>query len=103
MKTVPRLLAAAIVLALASFAQSGKNDSKPAGGAASGDEKGLFTGKSVNASLQEALNDALQKAQLALSKNVADARFEYRVETIRGVRGGIAGTNEITVDVRIVR
>jgi hypothetical protein len=85
------------------LAQDGK-DAKPAASkpAAGAPAPVLFTGKSTNANLQEALNDALQKAQLAVTKNVADARFNFRVDTIQGTRGGFAGTNEISVTIRIV-
>jgi len=94
------MLAAGGAIALA---QDGK-DSKPAAPkpAAGAPAPRLFTGKSTNANLQEALNDALQKAQLALTKNVADARFDFRLDTIQGTRGGFAGTNEISVTIRII-
>jgi hypothetical protein len=86
------------------FAQGGKDGAvpptaKPAGG----DAASVFSGKSVNANLQEALNDALQKAQLTLTKTVADAQFNYQVDTITGKRGGFAGTNEITLNIKILR
>jgi hypothetical protein len=62
----------------------------------------VFTGKSASGSLQEALTSALQSAQLALSEKVSDAQFSYQVDAIKGRRGGIAGVNELTVDVKVV-
>jgi hypothetical protein len=106
MKRLLTALAAALPIALAvgmtSFAQSEKTNPKAASPAPTGSSATTFTGKSIHANVQEALNDALKKAQLALTKNVADARFEYRVETIQGVRGGIAGQDELTLEIKIL-
>jgi hypothetical protein len=95
------LLSATGMMALA---QGGKDGAAPpATKPTSGEATSVFTGKSANANLQEALNDALQKAQLTLTKTVADARFDYQVDTITGQRGGFAGTNEITLKIKILR
>ena len=103
MTRLETILSVALVMTLggfAAFAQSGKDDAKPAPPKPAPEE--LFTGNSKNANLQAALDDALQKAQLARSQTVADAMFDYRVETIHGRRGGFAGFNDVAVTIRIV-
>lgn len=95
------LLSATGVLALA---RGGQNGAPPAARKpAAHEEPTVFTGRSANANLQEALNDALQKAQLKLTETVADAQFSFQVDKITGKRGGFAGTNEITLDIKILR
>src|SRR5262249_32802103 len=105
MKTWTRTLAAPLMLLSAAgvlaFAQdvkpSAPRPAQPAGAAA-----GVITGKSANGSLQEALDDALLKAQQSLAKTGADAMFGYQVDTISGKRGGIAGVKEVSVSIRIL-
>ena len=79
--------------------QDGKPAPKPPP-AGAGDR--VFTGKSSTGNLQEALTSALQSAQSALNEKASDVQFSYRVDAIKGRRGGFAGLNELTVDVKVV-
>jgi hypothetical protein len=106
MKTLPTTLAVALLILSATgaalFAQNGQEGAKPAAAKpAGGDAPLVFSGRSADANFQEALNDALQKAQLELTKTVADLRFTYQVDKITGTRGGFAGVNEIKVDIKV--
>jgi hypothetical protein len=95
------LLALLVPLALAAAAQT-KTDagSKPAGTAA---DPNVYSGKSAEGNLQAALADALTKAQAGANKGGADMQFQWELAKVSGKRGGIAGTNEVVVDVRIVK
>src|SRR5262245_61351835 len=56
-----------------------------------------FPGTSKKGDLGEALDTAI-KAALA-STNVSDAQAKWTIKGVSGVRGGIAGRNEITVTI----
>lgn len=58
-----------------------------------------FTGKAADGNFQTALNDALQQAEAA--RTGADQRFEWTMGVVKGTRGGIAGTREVTVEVKL--
>ncbi len=60
-------------------------------------EMAEFEGKSENGSLQEALNDALDKAMQ--SGNRADLVVTYRLKTVTGVCGGVPGSNRLVVTI----
>jgi hypothetical protein len=62
----------------------------------------VYTGKSSAGNLHEALTSALQSAQLALGEKTSDVQFSWQVDAIKGRRGGFAGLNELTLDVKIV-
>ena len=56
---------------------------------------GEFEGRSESGSLQEALDDAVDKA--CQSEMRAEMIVSYQVTKISGVRGGIDGINKIVV------
>jgi len=60
-----------------------------------------YTGKSVDGNFQAALDDAIQQAEAAISKTGADMRFEWTMGAVKGTRGGIAGTREVTVEIKL--
>jgi peptidoglycan hydrolase-like protein with peptidoglycan-binding domain len=60
----------------------------------------VFEGLSDNGSLQEALNDAVQKA-LKSSKATTDPMISYVVTRISGSRGGIDASNRVAVTIEI--
>ena len=61
----------------------------------------LYNGVSVNGVLQEAINDALTKAQAAMGKTTADVQFTWTLSTVSGKRGGIAGSQELDVQIQV--
>ena len=76
MKTPPITLAVSLLILSATgatlCAQTGKEGAKPAAPKPAGDAAVIFSGRSKDGNFQEALNDALQKAQVELTKTVAD-------------------------------
>ena len=56
-----------------------------------------FSGTSKKGDLDEALETAI-KAALS-STNVADAQARWTLKEVSGIKGGIAGRNEITVTI----
>jgi hypothetical protein len=56
-----------------------------------------FSGTSKKGNLDEALDEAV-KAALA-STNVSDAQAKWTIKHVTGIKGGIAGRNEITVTI----
>ena len=60
-----------------------------------------YTGKSVDGNFQAALDDAIQQAEAAIAKTGADMRFEWTMGAVKGTRGGIAGTREVTVEIKL--
>ena len=63
----------------------------------------VFSGKSADGNLQAALADALSKAQAAQSKSAADVQWNWELAKVSGKRGGITGSQELSVDVRVVK
>lgn len=99
-----RRLALPAVLAIAAFAavlyaQERTGGAKPAQGTA---KVQTFTGSNVDGNVQTALNEALRRAEQALSKEVADAQFRWKLESISGTRGGITGSQAVDVVIQIV-
>lgn len=60
-------------------------------------KRGSFTGTSKNGNFQEALDAAIAAAQAA--EPGADMITNWRLGTVSGEAGGIAGKREITVEV----
>ncbi len=95
---VPALLAAS-AFALVLSAQEPASGARPAQAAA---KPQTFTGTNVDGNVQLALNDALQKAQQALSKTAADVQFRWQLDTLSGTRGGITGAQVCEVVIHVV-
>lgn len=95
---LPSILAVA-ALALVLYAQE-RTSGATAGQATA--KVQTFTGTNVDGNVQLALNDALTKAQQALTKTVADAQFRWQLDTIGGTRGGITGSQACEVVIHIV-
>ncbi len=96
------LLALLVPLALAAAAQTQKPGPAPAPTRTAVDPN-LYSGKSADGNLQAALADALSKAQAGVSKGGADQQFNWELAKVSGKRGGITGSQEIVVDVRVVK
>ncbi len=96
------LLALLVPLALATAAQTQKTDPAPTTTRTAIDPN-VYSGKSADGNLQAALADALTKAQAAMSKSGADAQWNWELAKVSGKRGGITGTQELVVDVRVVK
>jgi hypothetical protein len=71
----------------------------PASSAATAGAGRIVSGSSPDGDLQEALAAALKAAEA--SQPGADMRFDWTLEAIRGVRGGIRGENEVVVEIRV--
>lgn len=56
-----------------------------------------FEGRSENGSLQEALQDAVERAMQSGTR--ADLIVTYQLKKISGIRGGIAGFNRLLVTI----
>ncbi|MBI5363868.1 MAG: hypothetical protein HZA53_11865 [Planctomycetes bacterium] len=95
---LPSLLAA-LALTLVLYAQERVGGAQPGQVAA---KVQTFSGSNVDGNVQLALNDALTKAQQALSKTVADAQFRWQLDTVSGTRGGITGSQAVDVVIHIV-
>ena len=62
----------------------------------------LYTGSSATGVLQEALNDALTKAQAALGKTGAAGQpFAWTMGPVSGTRGGKANSQQIDVQIQV--
>jgi hypothetical protein len=59
----------------------------------------IMRGSSSEGDVQEALDAALKAAEAA--RPGADLRFEWTLESMRGVRGGIRGEREVVVEIRV--
>ncbi len=94
------LLALLVPLALALAAETQKTDPAPTRTAVDPD---LYSGRSADGNLQAALADALSKAQAGVSKGGADIQFNWELAKVSGKRGGITGSKEIVVEVRVVK
>lgn len=95
---LPTLLAISTLAALL-YAQERATGNRPAQGTA---KVQTFTGSNVDGIVQTALNEALQRAHLALTKEVADAQFRWKLESISGTRGGITGSQAVDVTIQIL-
>jgi hypothetical protein len=93
------LLALLVLLALAA-AQTAKSAPAPARTAV---DPNVYSGKSADGNLQAALADALSKAQAGVAKNGADLQFNWELAKVGGKRGGISGSQELVVDVRVIK
>ena len=58
-----------------------------------------FSGTSKNGNFQEALDSAIQAAADKLSGGGADIRITWHLLFVSGVRGGIIGQNDLTVEI----
>jgi hypothetical protein len=91
--------------ALAEFAARAAQEAPSAsadegrGAAATGADGTIVGGSSSEGDVQEALDAALRAAEAA--RPGADLRFEWTLESIRGVRGGIRGEREVVVEIRV--
>ena len=91
-------------LALSSRSQAGRAGED--GGTTAGrkpTDPAVYTGSSIHGNFQEALNDALSKAQTAINKGGADMQFNWELARTSGKRGGITGSQAIDVDIRIMK
>jgi len=79
-------------------AQKPADKPAPVGGATAAK---TFTGKAADGNFQTALDDALHQAETAVGKGGADMRFEWTMGAVKGTRGGIAGTREVTVEIKL--
>ena len=59
-----------------------------------------FVGTSHNFNFQEALDDAVAGA--LKSERITDAMVRFTVSKISGVKGGIAGFKDLTVEIKTV-
>ena len=96
------LLALLVPLALATAAQTQKTDPATTTTRTSVDPN-AYSGKSADGNLQAALADALTKAQAAVAKTGTDVQFNWELAKVSGKRGGITGSQELVVDVRVVK
>ncbi|MFT3880585.1 MAG: hypothetical protein QM703_13090 [Gemmatales bacterium] len=63
-----------------------------------------FEGSSKSGKLQKALNAALKELNKALGEGkVADASATWKLATVSGNVGGIAGLNRLTVTIKATR
>ena len=62
-----------------------------------------YSATSVDGNLQEALTKVLQAAQAAATKQISDATFNWQLDTVSGKRGGLMGSQEVTVKIHIVK
>jgi hypothetical protein len=63
-----------------------------------------FEGSSKSGKLQKALNGALKELNKALSEGkVADASATWKLASVSGNVGGIAGVNRLTVTIKATR
>ena len=63
-----------------------------------------FEGTSKSGKFQKALNSALKELDEALGKGkVADASAAWKLATVSGNVGGIAGVNRLTVTIKATR
>ncbi len=95
------ILAALVVVPAAFLVLSAQNPAgkpAPVGGATVAK---VYTGKAADGNFQTALNDAIQQAETAIAKTGADLRFEWTMGAVKGTRGGIAGTREVTVEIKL--
>jgi hypothetical protein len=58
-----------------------------------------FSGTSNNGDFQEALGLAIKAAEDELGKGGADFRITWYLLLVGGVRGGIIGQNDLTVEI----
>jgi len=96
------LLALLVPLALAA-AQDAKTDPAATTTTRTTVDPNVYSGKSADGNLQAALADALTKAQAAVAKTGADIQFNWELAKVSGKRGGITGTQELVVDVRVIK
>lgn len=98
------LLALLVPLAFAAAQTPTKTQKVDAGAtAARPADPNVYSGHAADGNLQTALADALSKAQAAVTKTTPDAQFNWELAKVSGKRGGITGSQEIVVDVRVVK
>jgi len=92
-----RMLAVAAVVTAASLACGFARDS----GRQAKEEYVTFSGVSRQGDLNDALGDAVRKAEASAAERGADILIEWELVKVRGRRGGFAGFNEIQVTIRV--
>lgn len=95
-------LATVAVLAVLVSAQEPKGGTARTAQPAPAQTVQTFDGTSADGNVQQALNDALTKAQQALAKNATDVQFKWQLDTVTGTRGGITGSMACNVRIRIL-
>lgn|GEM_PF-6007823 len=63
----------------------------------------VFEGRSVDGDMQAAIDDALHQMEQFTAQTGADLQMRWEIERIHGIRGGIIGSQEIRVQVRMLR
>lgn len=63
----------------------------------------VFEGRSVDGDMQAAIDDALHQMEQFTAQTGADLQMRWEIERIHGIRGGIVGSQEIRVQVRMLR
>lgn len=61
-----------------------------------------FSGTSKNGNFQKALDAAIKAAVDELGKGGADIRIDWHLLVVSGAEGGIAGQNDVTVEIQAV-
>lgn len=67
-----------------------------------------YSGTSVDGKLQEALDAAIAKAELAArygpnGSTISDAMFNWQLLSVTGTRGGIQGKTDVTVRIQMTK
>jgi hypothetical protein len=107
MKIAPYMLVAGLLLAVATVTTQAQEKTRATPQVRQGipaAPEATYSGTSIQGNFQEALNSALSSAQAGVAKttNIADAQFNFKVAEITGKRGGLMGTQELTVKVQIL-
>lgn len=63
----------------------------------------VFEGRSVDGDMQAAIDDALHQMEQFQAQAGADLQLRWELARVHGIRGGIVGSQEIRVQVRMLR
>lgn len=107
MRTAAYMLVAGLLLAAATVTSEAQEKTRATPQVRQGipqPQEQTYSGTSIQGNFQEALNSALSTAQAGYAKatNISDAQFNFKVAEITGKRGGLMGTQELTVKVTIL-